>query len=213
MRSSPKAKAICRRPLVLPRRFSGACRRKGRCSSSSLREGFGGSWSSSRARARRARRRSFPPDPGQKPMTRCRRFGHSRRRCARPFRPPSRALSARSSISRRAEGCISRREIRASLTPPAQRGDGSGVERGGDALARRSGQGRARPFRPSRALAMALEARTLPQRTVGEVVGGVGSCRVSFQPGCPDGRSCVSSRHKRGIPGPQLLVVRAADRS
>ena len=87
----------------------------------------------------------------------------------------------------------------------------SGSERGGDALARRSGARRARPLRPDHAGALAALARTLPQRTHWGMDGGVRSCRASFQSGCRAGRSCDFSQHKRNrrartIPPPRQLI-------
>ncbi len=80
------------------------------------------------------------------------------------------------------------------LRPPRHRS-----ERRGDALAHRRGRGRARPLRPHRALALAAQARALPQRTTGRMVSGVRSCRASFQSGCRAGRSCAFSQPRRAI--------------
>ena len=49
----------------------------------------------------------------------------------------------------------------------AAAGADAGIERGGDALAHRPRESRARPFRPRHAAALAFATRALPQRTAG----------------------------------------------
>ena len=105
------------------------------------------------SRPRRSRSRSGAPDPGRDRASARHAVGHGGG--AAFARPASRRRNDRQARTEIEPKAAARRGGCGAAAPAAAAGVDAGIERGGNALAHRHGQGRARPFRSDRAGALA----------------------------------------------------------